>query len=74
MYEYRKLALAQRQKLVEERRRCGHPPHQPPHLALDQTRTIGNGVAFIGIGRAKDVAGCVISGVVIHCATMVVLG
>ncbi|MGD9318054.1 MAG: transposase, partial [Anaerolineae bacterium] len=37
MYEYRKLAPEQRQELVEERRLRGHPPHQPPHLALDQT-------------------------------------
>ncbi|MEJ2733933.1 MAG: transposase [Anaerolineae bacterium] len=37
MYEYRKLTPEQRQTLVEERRLRGHPPHQPPHLVLDQT-------------------------------------
>ena len=37
MYEYRKLTLKQRQQLVEERKAKGHPPHQPPHLALDDT-------------------------------------
>ena len=37
MYEYRKLAADQRQELVEARRLRGHPPHQPPHLAVDQT-------------------------------------
>jgi putative transposase len=36
MYEYRKLTPEERQKLVEERLNQGHPPHQPPHLALDQ--------------------------------------
>jgi len=29
MYEYRKLTPEQRRQLVEERRRRGHPLHQP---------------------------------------------
>jgi putative transposase len=37
MYQYRKLTPEEQQKLVEERLNQGHPPHQPPHLALDQT-------------------------------------
>jgi putative transposase len=37
MYEYRKLTPEQRKKLVEERLAQGYPPHQPPHLALDQS-------------------------------------
>jgi len=36
MYEYRKLSTAQRQQLVSERLALGYPPHQPPHLQLDQ--------------------------------------
>lgn len=37
MYEYRKLTVEQRQQLVEERKARGAPPHQPPHLAFDDT-------------------------------------
>lgn len=38
MYEYRKLSLEERKKLVEERRKRGFPLHQPPHLGVnDQT-------------------------------------
>jgi putative transposase len=37
MYEYRKLTPDQRQKLIEDRKLRGYPPHQPPHLALDHT-------------------------------------
>ncbi len=35
MYEYRRLTPAQRRQLVEERVARGYPPHQPPHLVLD---------------------------------------
>ena len=35
MYEYRKLTSEQRKQLVEERLSWGYPPHQPPHLVLD---------------------------------------
>jgi putative transposase len=37
MYEYRKLTAEQRQKLVDERQARGYLPHQPPHLALDES-------------------------------------
>ena len=37
MYEYRKLDAEQRRQLVEERRRRGFPPHQPPHPGLNDT-------------------------------------
>ena len=37
LYEYRKLTEKERKKLVEERKARGFPPHQPPHLALNQT-------------------------------------
>nr|MBC7245287.1 transposase [Chloroflexota bacterium] len=36
MYEYRKLTLQQRRKLVKERLDRGYPPHSPPHPVRDQ--------------------------------------
>ncbi len=35
MYEYRKLSLADRKDLVEERLKKGYPPHSPPHPIRD---------------------------------------
>ncbi len=37
MYEYRKLSPEERRQLVLERLKRGYPPHEPPHLGLDQT-------------------------------------
>jgi putative transposase len=37
MYEYRKLSLEERQKLVQERLARGYPPHQPPHPIREET-------------------------------------
>ncbi|HNT74633.1 MAG TPA: transposase [Anaerolineae bacterium] len=37
MYEYRKLTIEERIKLVEERRQLGFPPHDPPHPIRDAT-------------------------------------
>ena len=36
MYEYRRLTLAQRAELVQQRLARGYPPHEPPHPVRNQ--------------------------------------